>query len=506
MPDLTTGGVSSFLRQASIRSMIVAPSRSNSVDNVSRQRVRFLSRDVDLSPELRREAQLLFSPRQRRRLDPPRRRNSAQEYRYGGNEAQPIEVMQVLNEPAADNTTDFTALPSDGQVSEKVPLPGERPWRSFRTGTQVILALWCVSSVWAFGHLFSRNGWHVRDDPDLVAEPSSASFAASEDLPLGRVLAGACAAAELAGAAAAPATALRLVSTGRAQLVFGIAGGPSCPARHVLGRLVRPPMALVDRGCGLQRPFEASAVACPEADALLSGRCLVLLLRRGGREVSLCHARRRGPQSLGLEHTAALRLAPGVPPLRHVALGWRHRRPSQAPAGRSGAPEDLMVLARAAGGALLALTPDLSLGAARGRLVPEFEVEPARASASEGPVAGDSAGGQLAMVGDTLLSLEPGGLGSGALSLAVAAAAAGSCPIAGARLLAARRPAPRLAAWDLARGGREERRLEAWDSTCEEPLAALDQLCAASVASGPQRSPSAEFLRQRSAEVTSAAA
>merc|ERR1711988_938150 len=139
-----------------------------------------------------------------------------------------------------------------------------------------------------------------------------------------------------------------------------------------------------DQGCNLRWPTLDMTLTCRRDGDLEAGRCLALLLRPGGRTVSVCRLLHQG-KTHALAPLASLRLTRGAEALRHLA----GRFASSNIQGKGSFVDDLMnfqIFGRSIrSGNLLAFSVVLSHRVAgtmswprwRGLLSPAFEIDSA---------------------------------------------------------------------------------------------------------------------------------
>lgn len=296
-------------------------------------------RRIDFSADVREEMRQLWSFNSNES-------ESRQETRFGGHEAVPEQVMEAIMAPSAHITTNFTQMPGPRRVSSKTKLPGETPWRAFCQGTAVILVLWTSSTLWCLGKMILGNGWDAKPNP-------------KPDLQGGLPTA--------------------LLTADVANVWDVCATDGELPMMHLVhaGRIEvgTRAFAVGDAGCGLRRPVTDTALACRQRGG--PEGCVAALLRRGGRQVTLCKVRRRG-RRLVMERAASLRTMPGAPPLHRLAAGWEQQ-------AMAGSLKELRLYGRSVNGALLALRPGSAVrlgdrgeapyGGSLQTLVPLFELE-----------------------------------------------------------------------------------------------------------------------------------
>lgn len=447
---------------------------------------------IDFSPSTRSEALRLLSPQQsranssagsvRRPVDP---NAAAQEGRWGGREALSFNAMENINAPTQSNTSTFvsTRSPPPRTFLRKQTLPGEIPWRAFRHASTMLLLLWGGTTIWSFFRIFV-GGWRTNKKP----EPDMGFH---EGDPAPTWLSAGC------GGMTLPPL-LHAASARRLQILRPLTAlptedvGPSwrrstaSPSSSWSG--VPGPSSIVDRGCGLHRGVaDAMSLACQQPGDLVAGRCLVALLWRGGRSISICHAARQGNSTLGLVPVSSWRTLPGLPLLRGIAAGWEPAElaprlhddvpatdgtlASERPASAHRPASQLRIFALTDGGTVLRLRQqprsDEGWPYASMRLVPEFELQADPVGALHGP-----GSMRLLLVGTSTLVVVKAheGAGDADYPLHSAYPLQGVCPSSGtcpAVVPARRRQAPakeagagvELHAWDLLTGAFTARRL-----------------------------------------------
>lgn len=318
-------------------------------------------RSVELQPDLVRTAHRLFRAAQEL---------PAQQVRFGGHEAASRPVIERATAPTAQAAATFHTSPPQS-TSHEVRLPGERPWRAFKAGTGVILALWLLSVVLTTVKVV-WGGW--KDSAEFLPHSATSRLAASEVQP-------------------APDSFIR-----RAACTFG-EEWPFTLAADRGGRVERSLAAAAEertpvrRGpCGGSRPkrhLRSMRLHCEgPLGGPLSRKCIAAQLHSSGRRFTLCRIVRRDG-ALAWSPWASFTVASGVPRLRAFALAWF---------GQPGSRAALQVIGRTGTGSLLTLKP----GTLRGRrhyLLPESELEQNTAALHKGE--------QLFFRAQTLLSIQP---------------------------------------------------------------------------------------------------
>eukprot|EP00747_Dinoflagellata_sp_TGD_P207401 gnl/TRDRNA2_/TRDRNA2_80971_c1_seq1.p1 gnl/TRDRNA2_/TRDRNA2_80971_c1~~gnl/TRDRNA2_/TRDRNA2_80971_c1_seq1.p1 ORF type:complete len:841 (-),score=69.27 gnl/TRDRNA2_/TRDRNA2_80971_c1_seq1:27-2519(-) len=362
----------------------IGPARSNGWFGRQRRRSSAGSQAWELSTEEERELDRLVgassyqspSPRASRRWSTGRRpslrrrsslfqeRRGSQERRFGGREAVPMEVMESATRAHHATAATFIAggaAPSFYGPSRSKRVPGETPWAAFCRGTSLMLIFWFFSSLWTIHKVVFGTGWRrVPIDARSRAASHAHMLSSLRDVWC---------------------TAETTDMPG--PLVMSIAH----TRKAIISGTRRAPLSVGDGGCKLFWPSVDTAVSCDEPVDLIGGLCVVLLLRRGGRKVTLCSLGRlagRGP--LVMRSILSLRISAGGAALRHLAATF-------VGAG------NLRIYGRTETGTLLAFHVVRLWRGARPHLVPKFEVD-------HGQPVSDDDDEQLLASRDILLSVK----------------------------------------------------------------------------------------------------
>eukprot|EP00747_Dinoflagellata_sp_TGD_P068383 gnl/TRDRNA2_/TRDRNA2_155684_c0_seq2.p1 gnl/TRDRNA2_/TRDRNA2_155684_c0~~gnl/TRDRNA2_/TRDRNA2_155684_c0_seq2.p1 ORF type:complete len:967 (+),score=131.94 gnl/TRDRNA2_/TRDRNA2_155684_c0_seq2:80-2980(+) len=306
--------------------------------------------------------------------------SSSQEARYGGREAVSMEQMESATRPWSNTAATFVSGEPEVQQSQRQQpaarrrLPGETPWAAFCRGSSFLFCIWICSTLWTLVKSTVGSGWIVAPSHDHPGyeEDSAASFLAAETL-----------AKRVACVAGPGPLALNVVHASRAEVPW--------VSWHMAA-----PLTVADAGCGLRRPSLDTALACRHPGDLQAGRCTAVLLRRGGRAISVCRLVRYGGMHgrLVLRPWASLRTAPGSPTLRRLA----------ATASGTNRIVDLRIFGRAADGALVTFRASSS-SHGRGFVWPDIEVVAGMPSAQD--ASPDAVNEELFAAGGHLLSIAP---------------------------------------------------------------------------------------------------
>jgi len=310
----------------------------------------------------------------------------AQQQRWGGREAATFAAMEQVTRPDPSNVTTFSPVPPPRNVSSigRTAVPGMIPWRAFCQGTVMLLLIWLAATIWAFKKMMSTDGWLIIVPADDRLELKSQRFL--DGLQVGSpVWRDACFASHRL-------LVVRSVHAGRAEVIFGRSGSIA--------------WNVVDAGCGFRLHDVDVGVACRPSAELKSGRCVGVVLRRGGRILSVCPLLGRSTRLHALPAAGSFHIAPGTAALQRFAVAY-HERISVNMSVR-GSFAHLRVFGRTSDGALLAFRPATHVATMpRLVLLPSFEVEPAT-SRSLAVFTSLAARERLHVVGTTLLSLASG--------------------------------------------------------------------------------------------------
>jgi len=222
----------------------------------------------NFTPELEREVRRAFpsptSSFRGGRISPSNPSGSgdtgSQVDRFGGNEALTFQDMQAMNDPAAATAANFMGSDTAPRnVSQKKALlPGQRPWKAFKRGTEIIVILWTASVCWAiykavydiYEASIEKKDAITRHLVEGISEAAFFSPALCEGIQ----------------------HELRRSSDLMPHLTQWT------PWSQVTWPSKVP-------ACGGWETAEDMSLTCDEA------RCVVAVLQRGGREVTLCNAR-----------------------------------------------------------------------------------------------------------------------------------------------------------------------------------------------------------------------
>jgi len=332
--------------------------------------MRRLSERVDFNAEIKNEARRLFASESV--VERQQRSSLAQEPRWGGSEAQSLEHMAAASAPSVDGAMAFAQVPGARRISRQARPPGERPWLAFCYATSTMLCLWTMSTAWAIA-------WRPRD----YDRPQATM--AVEGGPFTEMCA--------VGMETRPLS-VKLIHARRAKVMptalFRFLG---CNAQWAASYDIQHPAlkameALNDVGCGLQWPVKDASIACHHGEGTSPVRCVVALLRRGGRAVTFCHVRQYRNGKSTLTGAETLRIAPSAQALQQIALMWPagYAATRLSPVRRS-CQLHFRIFARTSVSGILALTAQRAQTAAdmpqRGhsgstqcRLTPLYDVEP----------------------------------------------------------------------------------------------------------------------------------
>lgn len=398
---------------------------------------------------------------------------------WAGEEAVHREVMDPHNQDSRIAATTFAPGPGPRRVRERVPVPGEIPWRAFCHGTSFIIIIWVLATLWACYHSF-HEGWLRKTKPE---GPDIAAIPVSYVQPT--VLHRACSKDRMLPV-------LRPKHASLAQLVLP-------------GHMGASYFRVRDQGCMLRWPVVDTSVVCERNLDIESGRCLTLLLRQGGRTVGVCRLA-RSKHGYILRSLASLRLAPGAEPLVRIAGGV-----SAAPGSNIGmlavnvrlqtstrVLEGLRVYGRArSSGALIAFLPSLlrrnlatSTTTWHGQLRPKFTIDHVSTPTLQ-TEADLFEGEQLFAVGATVLSLTPCTVPAPA---PVCTATHSNKYDGGAcSSLSTPEDGLQVKTWDVFTGEQTVYRMPSWQPWVQDAAASLQQLCSVSPIATEKQS--ADFLK-----------